>query len=287
MTEIEIRELKKLIDPVLVEQTDQLVKDERVLLIRILWHLREIERRRLFSDYKFKSMHEMCVKHFKYSDDQAYRRMAAAKLLEELPEIENLIQDGDLCLTSINIAQTLFSQEKRSGQAMPAEKKKEILEQISGKSTREAQRITFSLSSQPERLIPDRVHFITNETVEMKFTASAELPRKIEKLKGYMAHKHPNQKLGELIERAIDEALKNWDPSAAIRKPRSKRETFAKAQSQCEICGSTHALEIDHIQPKAMGGSDEKENLRTLCKSCNQRAAIKTYGQRKMDNYIN
>jgi hypothetical protein len=63
-------------------------------------------------------------------------------------------------------------------------------------------------------------------------------------------------------------------PSAA----QTRRNIFARARSACENCGSTFALEIDHIHPKALGGSSDAENLRVLCKSCNQRAAIQVFG---------
>jgi 5-methylcytosine-specific restriction endonuclease McrA len=60
-----------------------------------------------------------------------------------------------------------------------------------------------------------------------------------------------------------------------------------RAQNRCEICGSGYALEVDHIYPKALGGEDLPENLRLLCKSCNQRKAIQNLGIKKMDQHLN
>lgn len=37
-----------------------------------------------------------------------------------------------------------------------------------------------------------------------------------------------------------------------------------------KMCGATHFLEIDHIAPKYLGGKNNKENLRVLCKNHNQ-----------------
>jgi hypothetical protein len=71
-------------------------------------------------------------------------------------------------------------------------------------------------------------------------------------------------------------------PSAA----QTRREVFARAGSACENCGSTFALEIDHIHPKALGGSSDAENLRVLCRACNQRAAIQVFGMTKMGGFI-
>lgn len=39
---------------------------------------------------------------------------------------------------------------------------------------------------------------------------------------------------------------------------------------RCVICGADGRLEVDHIIPWSAGGSDEMDNLRTLCHKCNQ-----------------
>lgn len=43
----------------------------------------------------------------------------------------------------------------------------------------------------------------------------------------------------------------------------------------CVLCQSTQRLEIDHIYPVSRGGSDDMENLQTLCQPCNRRKGAK------------
>jgi 5-methylcytosine-specific restriction endonuclease McrA len=77
--------------------------------------------------------------------------------------------------------------------------------------------------------------------------------------------------------------------TSGVKKPsaaQTRRDVFARAGSACENCGSTFALEIDHIHPKALGGSSDAENLRVLCRACNQRAAIQVFGVDKMTPYL-
>ena len=66
-----------------------------------------------------------------------------------------------------------------------------------------------------------------------------------------------------------------------------KREVWQESLHQCQNCRSQYSLEMDHRYPTAKGGRDSKDNLRILCRSCNQRAAIREFGQEKMDFYLN
>lgn len=58
---------------------------------------------------------------------------------------------------------------------------------------------------------------------------------------------------------------------------RKDRYQLTKAGYQmadaCELCQSTKNLVIDHIIPLSQGGTNELDNLRTLCASCNNRVS--------------
>ncbi|MGL1710492.1 HNH endonuclease, partial [Vibrio parahaemolyticus] len=55
----------------------------------------------------------------------------------------------------------------------------------------------------------------------------------------------------------------------------------------CQKCQSTHALQIDHCFPWALGGRTEFKNLRLVCRNCNQRYAVEQFGTQKIDRYLN
>ena len=108
----------------------------------------------------------------------------------------------------------------------------------------------------------------------------------------------PGATWGEIVERLAEEFVKRTDP---LQKPAStakratptqrnpaaglRRAIIQKAQARCEYidpqtkrrCESRHRLEIDHVQPFAMGGSTTAENLRALCRTHNQRQAEKAF----------
>lgn len=53
--------------------------------------------------------------------------------------------------------------------------------------------------------------------------------------------------------------------------PAVKLKIFQRDGYRCVHCGTSDALTIDHIQPVSKGGSNEDENLQTLCAPCNSR----------------
>ena len=50
---------------------------------------------------------------------------------------------------------------------------------------------------------------------------------------------------------------------------------FSKTNGRCSYCG-TKATEVDHIVPRAKGGTNSTYNLTPTCKSCNQKKSNKT-----------
>jgi len=50
---------------------------------------------------------------------------------------------------------------------------------------------------------------------------------------------------------------------------------LSKWQHRCSYCGASGLpLQIEHITPKARGGSDRVSNLTLACEPCNQRKGI-------------
>ena len=315
--------LKQLTDDQLLADTEKLVQRERVLLTDILNHLKEIDRRRLFSKLKYSSLYDYATKHLGYSEDQAYRRIQAMRLLRELPEIETKINDGSLCLSHLGLAQSLFKNEEKSQNTFSKEKKVQLLEKLKNTSKREAEKIALSHATNSTIFQADKIRIVSEKNVEIRFIAKEELCQKIERLKGLLAHSNPNIGLSELFDQLCDLGLDKWDPlkkqmrkisseqkqeksvvnetvvsktalarkmelrtQASMSLARVKTEVWKRDNGKCQNCGSQYAIEIDHCIPKALGGDNSKDNLRLLCRTCNQRAAINIFGLSKMQKYI-
>lgn len=295
--------LKTISDHDLLSRTEHLVREERELLTQILHHLREIESRRLFSQLKYKSLFDYAVRHLKYSADQAARRIFAMRLLRDLPEIESKIEAGELSLTNLSLAQNFFRKEQ-----LPRTERLKVLDQLQNQSSREAEKIVLNLAANPMAVQPDRVRQVTPSHIEVKFIADEKLAAALERLKGLLAHRQTGLGIAEIVQTACEIAIEKLTPTShtarTLRAPKrrgdgeipqrhrkhipapTRREVWAKAAHACQNCGSVHALQVVHVKPLALGGADEAENLRLLCRPCNQRAAIETFGRSKMERFL-
>lgn len=56
-------------------------------------------------------------------------------------------------------------------------------------------------------------------------------------------------------------------------KQRTKAAIWKRDEGRCKNCGATDNLTIDHIVPRALGGSSSQGNLRLLCEPCNAEKA--------------
>jgi hypothetical protein len=245
--------LKHLTDTELLKELEKCVQQERHLSIKVLHHLKEVDRRRLYSDQGCKSLYDYVTSKLGYSAGAAYRRVQAARMLAEIPEIEEKIQGGLLTLTHITDAASFF----RENQIHRTTEKKEILTQVQGLNKRDTSIKLHEYAKKPfVRMIPVA---LSEATIQ-----------KVETWRGLRPAIHTaDQLIGDALDIAITKTERSRH-NTGVRKLIYQRD-----EKKCTICGSTHDLQYDHIQPKALGGGDTVENLRLLCFSCNQRARIR------------
>jgi 5-methylcytosine-specific restriction endonuclease McrA len=180
-----------------------------------------------------------------------------------------------------------------------------LIEQIKGKSRRDTDLILARESKEPAKLKNESLRRADTRTQRLSLNVTDELVKKLERLRGLLGHKNVST-YENLLDVATDELLKRLDPEIKVVKEKTKRTTtfaadvkrrkaipvtvrrkiWGNARGRCEKCGGTHALEVDHRIPLAKAGSDDQENLRLLCRSCNQREAIIKIGRRQMNLFL-
>src|SRR3546814_9537952 len=69
-------------------------------------------------------------------------------------------------------------------------------------------------------------------------------------------------------------AAEPYSPPPRFQQPRRwvdiRQEALERDGNACVLCGSTEALEVDHIHPVFRGGRPDMENLRVLCVVCHR-----------------
>lgn len=275
--------LKHLTDKALLQDTKRLVQKERDATTDVLHHLKEIERRKLFCDLGYSSMIDYAIKELGYAETSAIRRVKAARLLKEMPEISAKIHDGSLSLSNLAKADIFF---KREDIQEPS-KKRIILKKIENQSARQCDKTLMELS--PARPLPkESQRLVTPEFTQLKINVAETTMKLLDNAKALMGKFALND---EFLKKLAEHALENithkkfktrstaQNPTSRYITNQTRREVYEKSQGVCENCGSLFMLQIDHIEAFAMGGRTEARNLRLLCFHCNQRARIRTYNQ--------
>lgn len=265
--------LKHITDSVLITETRSLVAEERRVSAKLLHYFKEIEHRRLFSEYGCGSLFDFMVKELKYTEGAASRRIKAARLLKVHPEVEKKIESGHLSFTNVAMACDLF----RNEQITDIQKQRAILKELEGKSKIQSEMIVRSHMKEP----PQEKHLISVGRTTML---------KIDKVTGLLGKYSQEEVIAyamdltasELEKRkfAIVERVRKVTNVTGRTIPASVKRTVYSRDRVCTKCGSSFRLEFDHIKPYSMGGESSVENIRLLCRSCNQRNRITQFNQR-------
>ncbi len=193
-------------DSSLLFETRRLCAEERLLTLRILHLLREIDSRALYAR-SHPSLFEFCVSSLGFSEAQAQRRISAMRLLKNVPELESRVATGEIKISQLAQVQTFVRAErKESGRIVTAEETQSLLLSLSGMSTRETERLLLEKSPalQARRQMEERVRVVTPTHTELKFAVDGEFMALLEEAKGLLAHNaNMNPSLPELFKKAL------------------------------------------------------------------------------------
>ncbi|WP_394841803.1 HNH endonuclease [Pendulispora brunnea] len=273
-----------------------LVGQGRVLLARLLAYLGEVEERRLDLEAAYSSLFDYCVRKLAMSEDEAWRRVTASRLVRRFPRILGMLERGEVHLTALLLLREHLTDENHE----------ELLHAISTKTKAQVQQLLATRFPKPDA--PSRVRPLSQDRYEVQFTATAELKEKIEHTTNLMRHANPSGELSVLVERALDLLIATLEKSRLGKTERPvtappgqstrpgyvrravRRKVFERDGMQCTFvdetgqrCESRTFLELDHRKPRARGGSDEASNIRVRCKRHNGWSAERDFGRNFID----
>ena len=232
---------QNLSDRDLLRRMQLLVQRERSLVTEILHHLREVERRKLYSDLGYKSLFDYAVRELGYSEGQAGRRIQAMKLLRELPqeeakELEKKIEDGSLNLTNICQAQSFFNEVKKASPNKPLQVKEklDVLKELEHKSSRQGQAALMEKRQDAGLDMPlpkEKTRALSQKRSELRLVLNKELLAELEEVRALLGQKAMGMSWAELI-----------GEMAALSKEALKDKKFGKRRESTQTAGTQTAV---------------------------------------------
>jgi 5-methylcytosine-specific restriction endonuclease McrA len=200
-------DFSKVSNDVLLSSTQRWVRNERKSTHVLLWHFNEMESRRLYAEMKYPSMFECLVKFFGYDEKGAYQRVHASRLLRQIPELSEKIENGSLHLTQMALVRKCINQEKKEGRTVSLEQTKKVFEQIENQTGKETQKILAVEFNQPiqmhEIVKPQR-----DNSSRLELTFSEESMKKAALVKNHLSHVLPGGNYSDLFVHLLDKELK-------------------------------------------------------------------------------
>lgn len=174
-------ELSNLSDHELHVRTVHAAKIEKEATVSLLYHLHEVQRRKLYAEKGYGSLWSYVTTALHYSESQTAERISAMRLMFRDEEAKAAIERGALTLTQAAITERfLRTEEKEKQVSVSSQKVRTLIEQVQGKSKRETEKILLSM--RPEENHPaERIRQVSEEMSEVRFTVSEETRRAMER----------------------------------------------------------------------------------------------------------
>jgi 5-methylcytosine-specific restriction endonuclease McrA len=115
-------------DDVLLHNLHAIVGSHRRTTAELVAHLGEVDTRRLHVEKGFSSLFGYCVERLRFSEDEACRRIEAARLARRFPAIYSLMEQGAVSLTVLGLLKRYLTDGNHQ----------ELLAGVSGSSARRA-----------------------------------------------------------------------------------------------------------------------------------------------------
>lgn len=285
------------------------ISKEKEILSEILYLILEVDRRRLYLERAYPSLFEYLVKHHGYSAGSAHRRIEAARLMKDIPDLPARLESGSLNLTQVGLVQKAIKQTIRQNKTQVSkEEKVELIQNLQHKTFAESQTLVaqaFDFEIKAET----KTQYQKDESVRVEVTFSKEQWQKVKQMQQLLSHSIPigndlvktleylaekviKQKTMQKNQSSVSKAkMQNSDTNTPIIKADTRpvqitaknikasiRKTILQRDQCCQfkdtltqkLCGSKVFLQIDHLKPKWAGGNNLVENLQVLCAAHNR-----------------
>ena len=138
-------------DREVVERLAELLRQERRLTAAVLAHLGEVEARQLYLPAACPSMFAYCTRVLGMSEDQAFKRIRAARAARRYAVVARAIEEGHLHLSGVVLLAPHLTDESAE----------ELVAEASGKSKAEIEVMLARLAPRPD--VPERLERVAEQ----------------------------------------------------------------------------------------------------------------------------
>jgi hypothetical protein len=246
---LEANELKKLSDQQLHHKMVCTSQREREISAQMISMVAEAAKRRFYLDLDFGTLYDYMTIGLKYSAGAAQRRISAARITEEVPEVKAQILNGSLTLSKLAQVEKFFRNEEKNDNSLSLDEKKTVLQQLENKSSREADRTLLQMSSAPEQLQPEKIKPMNAEFTQVTLNANTEFMDLLEESRGLLGHQLPCASMAEVLAEMMRLGLVQLkkkkfkvragdEPTAGLASKQAQ-ETKAKESGTVEVVSNT------------------------------------------------
>ncbi len=243
----------ELSDGELLAATRQLVGRSNQLLARLLAHLGEVEARGIHRTRACASLYTYCIYELRFSEDEAFRRVSAARLVHRFPALLDAVAAGELHLTGLLML----------GPHLTADNLLEVLARAKHRTKKEIARLVRQLDPLPH--VPPRIEPLGPEPPQLvppsptweQFAASLNPVRELkpgERPRDWTEPMQPMDPLEQTESTPANDATQTQespDPTAPARlEPQRYRVQFEAGDEYVELVDRAKAL-LSHAAPGA------------------------------------
>lgn len=202
------------------QRMKSLAGQERELLCEIIQTIQEVYRHKVHLELGYTNLFNYLVEEIGYSNGSAYRRIEAARLVTEIPEMLEEIKSGDLKLTQVSLVQQA-AREKSKTSSLPVttQDKLEIIKQITQKNREQSQQRVAAFFDLP---IKEQTKSVVqaDESVRIELTIPKDLFDEMKQVQALISHAVPTPDWVNYIRYVTQAVLKQ---KTSVRAPKNDK----------------------------------------------------------------
>lgn len=257
--------------------------------IELIDVLQEIDTQKTFLHYRCTSLHNYCVKFLKLSDANASNFTNVARKAKEVPELKEAIRNQEITVSKARKITPVINKENSEhwlglAKTLPKPKLEKAVAKVAPKTatpekakyvSEERLQINLGVSEKTMQNLRSVQDLVSQKTRKM---ASMEDALEV-LLESYLQRNDPIERAKRLAKVDANASVPGTDtkvqpeniPGSRKLSAQTKHQVSLRDQGQCthttdgERCENKRWLETHHQVPLSLGGSNNLNNLKTLC----------------------